>query len=337
MEDSKTLISSNFDFLFIYEAIQCNPNGDPDQENKPRMDYENNINLVTDVRLKRYIRDYLKISGKEIFVDMEGDSKVSPDTKLKIILTQIINDEEKLNNILNGNEEYLNYFNKLKKDNNNDTDKIIKSLAKLKTDFNIYFLSQLIKQRYIDIRLFGSAFAVSGFNKSYTGPVQINWGYSLNKVSLMDSNSLVTIMNDDESTFGKDYRLFYSLIAFNGSINKNAAISTNLTKRDVIDFRDAIWESIPALATRSKFNQFPKLYLEIEYNDGYNNGYFGDLRNLIKVTTNNKLEFNKVRRIDDLNIDFGKLINSLNANKGNDKVIKNITVKKSDDISIELN
>ena len=67
------MISNNSDFLFIYEAIQCNPNGDPDQENKPRMDYDTNTNLVTDTRVKRYIRDFLKQEGQEIFVTPKDD------------------------------------------------------------------------------------------------------------------------------------------------------------------------------------------------------------------------------------------------------------------------
>ena len=52
-------IENNSEILFIYDAKMCNPNGDPDDENKPRMDYDRNINLVSDLRLKRYIRDYL--------------------------------------------------------------------------------------------------------------------------------------------------------------------------------------------------------------------------------------------------------------------------------------
>lgn len=47
----------------------CNPNGDMDNENKPRMDYDTYTNLVSDVRIKRYIRDYLEtIKEKPIFV-----------------------------------------------------------------------------------------------------------------------------------------------------------------------------------------------------------------------------------------------------------------------------
>ncbi|KUK99827.1 MAG: CRISPR-associated protein, Csh2 family, partial [Methanomicrobiales archaeon 53_19] len=44
-------IKNNSDILFIYDARMSNPNGDPDDENKPRMDYNRNINLVSDVRL----------------------------------------------------------------------------------------------------------------------------------------------------------------------------------------------------------------------------------------------------------------------------------------------
>ena len=84
----KPSITNSSDFLFVYEAIQCNPNGDPDQENKPRMDYDTKTNLVTDTRLKRFIRDYLKANNEDevVFVDMEGDSKVSVDSKLKAVV-----------------------------------------------------------------------------------------------------------------------------------------------------------------------------------------------------------------------------------------------------------
>ena len=47
------------EILFLYDIADANPNGDPLDDNKPRLDEENEINLVTDVRLKRTIRDYL--------------------------------------------------------------------------------------------------------------------------------------------------------------------------------------------------------------------------------------------------------------------------------------
>ena len=66
------------EIIFIYDVNDGNPNGDPLDENKPRIDEETGINIVTDVRLKRTIRDYLhNFKGLEIFVreiiyDSEG-------------------------------------------------------------------------------------------------------------------------------------------------------------------------------------------------------------------------------------------------------------------------
>lgn len=64
----KGIKMNNSEILYIYDAKLTNPNGDPDEENRPRMDYERDINLVSDSRLKRYIRDYMLQEGFDIFV-----------------------------------------------------------------------------------------------------------------------------------------------------------------------------------------------------------------------------------------------------------------------------
>jgi len=62
-------VKNRSEILFIYDIRDGNPNGDPLDENKPRIDEETGINLVTDVRMKRTIRDYLHdIKNLEIFV-----------------------------------------------------------------------------------------------------------------------------------------------------------------------------------------------------------------------------------------------------------------------------
>nr|HPN39855.1 type I CRISPR-associated protein Cas7 [Melioribacteraceae bacterium] len=143
-------------------------------------------------------------------------------------------------------------------------------------------------------------------------------------------------MNDDNSTFGKDYRLHYSLIAFHGTINKAAAVSTGLTQEDKETFRTAIWNSISATPTRSKLNQYPKLYIELEYNEGYANGQFGDLRNYVKSLPKTGIDEDAVRKFDDLQLDFTELVNLINNNKGDDKVINNVIVKSSPDINLNI-
>lgn len=333
----KNCIKNSSDFLFIYEAIQCNPNGDPDQENKPRMDYDTSTNLVTDTRLKRYIRDYIKAQTDDecVFVDMEGDSKVSVDSKLKAVVKRTVENETELEKAFINNSDALKLYKEIiSKEKDPEkvwaviTDKKFKHKA-----VNYELLAYFVKEKFIDIRMFGSAFAVGGFTKAYTGPIQINWGYSFNKVELMDSSSIVTIMNDDSSTFGKDYRVHYSLLGFNGTINANMAKITGLTEQDVQEFRKSIWEAVPSNPTRSKLNQYPKLYVEVVYNEGISNGQFGDLRNLVEVKTKEKITDKQVRKFSDLDFNIDKLMNVLNENKGTDKKIKEIIIKKSTDLN----
>lgn len=338
-------ISNSSDFLFLYEAIQCNPNGDIDQENKPRMDHDNKINLVSDVRVKRYVRDYLKTLGTEIFVDMEGENKVSPTTRLENIVKNVLADEGLFNQImadqadlkkkfLEVKEKFKSDFDKIfsflktgklpgeKKEEKDKEEKTSKREKKWHEDFNRHLLAYLVKQKFVDIRFFGSAFAIEGFTKSYIGPIQLNWGYSLHRVELMESNSIVTIMNDGSSTIGKDYRVHYSLLAFSGTVNKYAAISTGLSDADLGQFRKALWEAIPALPTRSKLNQYPKLYVEVVYNDGFNNGHFGDLRQYVSaapVHDDRNLEEKQVRKFDDLTLDLSKLKAALAGQVGENK------------------
>jgi len=333
----KNIIKNSSDFLFIYEAIQCNPNGDPDQENKPRMDYDTNTNLVTDTRLKRYIRDYIKAKSdqEQIFVDMEGDSKVSVDSKLKAVVKRTVENMADLENAFSNNPEALKIYQNIiasEKDPEKIWTAITDKKFKHKT-VNYELLAYLVREKFIDIRMFGSAFAVGGFTKAYTGPIQINWGYSFNKVELIDSSSIVTIMNDDSSTFGKDYRVHYSLLGFNGTINANMAKITGLKEEDVQEFRNSIWEAVPSNPTRSKLNQYPKLYVEIVYSEGISNGQFGDLRSMVEVKTKDKLTDKQVRKFSDLDFSIEKLMKVINENKGPDKKIKEIIIRKSADLN----
>lgn len=327
-------IQNNSDFLFLYEAINCNPNGDPDQENKPRMDYDTQTNLVTDTRLKRYIRDYFMQEGFDVFVAMEEGNKVNPDTKFVAVVERLLSDPVKIASFFEEDQEMASSFSEVINEKKT-TEGVFKALQNKKNKkLNYFILEKLVKETFLDIRLFGSAFAVKEFTKAYTGPVQINWGYSLNKVYTIESNSIVTIMNDDSSTFGKDHRVHYSLLAFHGLANKHSAKTTGLSDDDMEKFRDGIWNAIPSLPTRSKLNQYPKLYLEIIYNEGYHNGHFGDLRNYIKCEPNSELkDFKKVRSYPDLHVDFSVLEKLIENNKGG--VIKDVIVKTAEGLSFK--
>lgn len=315
-----SLLQRNSDFLFLYDATQCNPNGDPDQENKPRMDYDTDTNLVTDTRVKRYVRDYLKATGHAIFVDGEEGAKVSPASKLQAVVGRLLTDAAELDSLFAEKPELRAQLQQLL-EAEKTADKVFKKLqSKENRVLSLYLLAQLVKLQFVDIRLFGSAFAVEGFNRAYTGPVQLNWGYSLNRVKLMDSSTIASTMNDDNGTFGKDYRVHYSLLAFNGSINRYAAQTSGLTEQDVDLFRKALWESIPALPTRSKLNQYPQLYVEVVYKDGAANGQLGDLRGYVRATATTADE-KAVRRLDDLTVDLSALAEAIATNDAVDYAI----------------
>jgi len=69
---SAKIVLNRSELVFLYDIKDANPNGDPMDENKPRIDEDTEVNIVTDVRLKRTIRDYLhNFKGQEIFIIKE--------------------------------------------------------------------------------------------------------------------------------------------------------------------------------------------------------------------------------------------------------------------------
>ncbi|MEM2928879.1 MAG: type I-B CRISPR-associated protein Cas7/Csh2 [Nitrososphaerota archaeon] len=275
------IYSKNSEILFIYDAKMCNPNGDPDDENKPRRDYLTNKNLVSDVRLKRYIRDYLESIGFEIFVSKIDGKSVTADERLRI------------------------FFKEQGKDVN---------LNKLKEEDLKFILSKLI-----DIRFFGATLPIKGseegskgVSSNFTGPIQFSWGYSLNKVDIVESSSITSTFSgkvEEYGTFGKDWRVYYSLISFYGIISGYRAIETQLSNEDVNIFDKAIINSIPKMAsTRSKIGQTPRFYLRVEYKD--KETFLGDLRSFVKLDKEEEL-----RDINDFEINFDNLYELLTKNK----------------------
>lgn len=293
INEQNGIIKNNSEILFIYDAKMCNPNGDPDDENKPRMDYDRNINLVSDVRLKRYIRDYL--------INYKLDNNDKP---LDIFITKIDNETvsatkrlEKL--IENHREEIKNNINLKYLFTNED-----KPDEKALSNYTDWLLSKLI-----DVRYFGATMTIKagdtgkGAQITFTGPIQFNWGYSLNKVlGVIESNTITSTFagaSEEHSTIGKDYRVGYSIIAFHGIISANRALYTNLTDDDIKIFDESMIKAIPLEATsRSKIGQKPLLYIRIEYNNS--EFLYGDLRRYVNLVDNENKEipFEKSYKLD---------------------------------------
>lgn len=263
---------TNSEYLIIYEVKNANPNGDPDDENRPRMDHKTKTNYVSDVRLKRFFRDYviMKHGIDYVWITKVGGEHVDATKRLEMF--------------------------------GNDPSKVLSSC--------------------IDVRLFGATIPKKGKSKgkgsedegkgesiSYTGPLQLTWGYSLHKVDLMDSRSITSLFSGRETgagNIGKDYRVYYSLIAFYGAFSWRRGKETMVTEKDLKVFDNYLWDAIlEESVTRSKIGHYPLLYLRLEHKDP--DTLLGDLRRFVKVTQKKE----NVRGLDDLSIDLSVLANKL--------------------------
>lgn len=276
------------ELIFLYDISYANPNGDPLDENKPRIDEETEINIVTDVRLKRTIRDYLHdFKNKEIFVkEIEYEPGKIQNAKLRA-------------------EDYL-LDEKGNKANKKDF-----SLEEMKE--NMY--NNILKS-CVDVRLFGGTIPIekSGSQKSsitLTGPVQFRFGRSLHKVEIKHikgTGAFASGEGKQQKTFREEYILPYSLISFYGVINENAAKKTLMTEDDESVLIDGIWNGTKNLITRSKFGQMPRILLKVTYND--KNYFIGDLDKKIKIE-HDLDDDKKLRSIEEVQVDVTELISAL--------------------------
>ncbi len=268
------LVKNRSEILFLYDVKDGNPNGDPVDENKPRIDEETNENIVTDVRLKRTIRDYLyDYKNQEIFI-----------REIRKEDAKLLTKEEHLKQI--GKDDLLN--------------------------------------KCIDIRLFGSTTAVANQTIALTGPVQFKFGRSLHKVDLTYIKG-TTVMpsgeGKEQGTFTERYILPYSLIAFYGIVNENAAKNQNipLTEEDIELMMEGIWNGTKNLISVSKFGQMPRLLLQVIYKKN-ENFFIGELDKYISIQT--EIQDEALRDISDLKVDISKLINTLKNHRDKIDFIK---------------
>ncbi len=319
------VISKRSELLFCYDVTDANPNGDPMDENKPRIDEETHINIVTDVRLKRTVRDYL--------CDYRGYNGADG----KDILIREIKEESGLQDAKMRAEDFLLVEGKKIKKNDlkNFVDKEKPKDSEL-LEKMIEIIDRNIKAQCIDLRLFGATLPIELTTKdkssiTYTGPVQFKMGRSLHPVDpkhIKGTGAFASKPGTQQKTFREEYILPYSFIAFHGIINETAAAHTNLTEKDVQELLAALWQGTQNLISRSKFGQMPRLLLKVTYKE---KGFFiGDLDKKIKITGfENPL---RIRSLKDFTLDITDLLGAME--KSRDK-IDTIQYLKDDDLKLK--
>ncbi|MEA4926819.1 MAG: type I-B CRISPR-associated protein Cas7/Csh2 [Syntrophomonadaceae bacterium] len=287
------------ELLFLYDITDANPNGDPMDENKPRLDEETGINLVTDVRLKRTIRDYLhENKGYEIFVREIRDEKDNlQDAKLRA--EDFLYDEP---------------GNKLNKEK--------MTVAEMKT-----IISKNVLNECIDVRLFGATIPIEkkkgeAGSLTYTGPAQFKMGRSMHAVNMMHikgTGAFASGKEKSQATFREEYFLSYSLINFYGIINENAAVHTDLREEDVDLLLEAMWKGTKSLISRSKAGQIPRVLFRVAYKE--KDYHIGELDKYIALKKHDdSVRDEELRDISQVQIDVTALLAKLSAHR--DKIDK---------------
>ena len=300
------------EILFLYETSYNIPNGDP-FTGEQRYDEETKKILVSDVRIKRFIRTYLEdIEDEHIYVsDKTGVGK----TDSKGVLTYIAQNEK---------------WNPCQK---TDIAEIMKGL--------------------IDVRLFGGISTLTNeetkkikVNKNectnghvqFTGPVQFAaLNPSLNRVNLkMHQNTSHFTSKGDKAqgAIATTTLVPYSVVQIHGWINPTVAKSTDLKDDDLQKMFKALWYGTGGEGSsfsRSKVGQDSLLLLVIDYKQNFDKLYGVD--RTIKLEPNKGMKDEQIRSMDDYALDFTKLKELAK----NDKIEKIRFYTEIDKIKNELN
>ncbi|MDD2234383.1 MAG: type I CRISPR-associated protein Cas7, partial [Desulfitobacteriaceae bacterium] len=244
-EQIKTL-SGRREFLFLYDIKMGNPNGDPD-ENRPRV-LPDGTYYVTDVRLKRFSRDFLKSRDYEILVD---------------------NIEGRTTNLTG---RVVHYLAENKKDKLEGKE-LVKILLDAFIDARLFGSSLAFKAEKIkDEKGKEQTWEPKPVPKTLTGAVQFNMGEVLHQAESVDIIGTSVFASDDtksQGTFTYYYGLRYALIGFSGVANEHSAELSHLSDEDYELLLKSLWHGIRSAGnTRTKVGQIPRLILSIDYQPG---------------------------------------------------------------------
>lgn len=264
------------EILFLYESTYSVPNGDP-FTGEQRYDEETKKILVSDVRIKRFIRDYFYETGQDIFVRNDRSTVIASEK---------------------GGAESGSAarFNTLEK-----------AQPKLS--------AQELLTSLIDVRLFGGISTKKGDAINLTGPVQFGLlNPSLNSVDLrMHQNTSVFASSTDKTrgAIGTTTIVPYALNQIHGWINPYSARHTNLMPEDISLMFQALWNSVNNANTRTKSNQASVLLLQVVYTDPTKKLY--GLDRAIRLTPLDGKREEQIRNREDYALDFAALRSSADS------------------------
>lgn len=211
-------IKNRYEFVILFDVENGNPNGDPDAGNMPRIDPETGYGIVSDVCLKRKVRNYIELAkentqGFDIYI------------KEKAIL----------------NEQNKKAYTAL------DMKPESKKLPKKEEDARA--VTKWMCENFFDIRTFGAVMTTDINCGQVRGPVQINFAKSIDVVvpqEISITRMAVTTQAESDKqqggnrTMGRKYIVPYALYRAEGYVSAPLAEKTNFTDADL----QSLWEAL---------------------------------------------------------------------------------------------
>lgn len=249
-------MKNRIDFVYMFDIVDGNPNGDPDAGNLPRMDPETGEGLVTDVCLKRKVRNYVMTAkqgqeGYDIFI------------KEKSVLNKMI---EK------------SYEDEAVKQAKGDKGKEVEAAGKV------------MCRKYYDIRTFGTVMTTGNKNAGQVrGPIQLTFARSVDPIAPAEHTiTRMAVTNekdvDKERTMGRKATVPYGLYVAHGFISANLAKQTGFSEEDLNLFLEALRNMFDVDRSAARGMMSAQKLIVFRHESELGNAPANKLFDLVKVT-----------------------------------------------------
>lgn len=268
----KEIIKNRYEFVYLFDVENGNPNGDPDAGNMPRIDPETNHGIVTDVCLKRKVRNYIqtKFSNK-------------PPYRIYIQEKAILNDlHEEARKAIGASVATEEKEDKEKNKRKGTADEVEKA--------RIWMC-----QNFYDVRTFGAVMSTGVNCGQVQGPVQFNFGKSIDPVLPLEisitrmavaTKEEASKQKGDNRTMGRKHIVPYGLYRSEGYISANFAQKTGFSENDLENFWEALQNMFDHDHSAARGKMCARKLFVFKHENAMGNAPAYKLFELIKITSN---------------------------------------------------
>lgn len=235
-------LTNRYDFVLLFEVKDGNPNGDPDAGNLPRLDAETGHGLVTDVSLKRKVRNFVGMTRDQDQRDPQsGEKRFEIYVREKAILNQqnqraysaLKLDAEAADPVSDESSEKKTTKDKKRKGGGGDVNKARDWMC----------------QNFFDVRTFGAVMSTGVNCGQVRGPVQLTFARSVDPI-IAQEHSITRMavateaeaekQGGDNRTMGRKHTVPYGLYVAHGFVSSFLAKQTGFSEDDL----ELLWQSL---------------------------------------------------------------------------------------------